>query len=202
MKKWGEKLWRKCGERKNMSKIGKIPVIIPQGVTVEKTERKLVVNGPKGSLQIEFHPNVQVETIDDQIVVKRRDESKKSKALHGLTRNLIFNMVAGVTEGWSKKLELHGVGFRAQGGGDKLVLSVGFSHPVEINAPEGVQFQVSDNTKITVSGIDKQQVGQVAANIRDVRPPDAYKGKGVRYAGEYIKKKPGKSGKAGAAGGK
>lgn len=189
-----------------MSRIGNLPITIPAGVTIETTGANLVVNGPKGSLSLKLTPEIKVEIKESQIIVKRKNDQKRIKALHGLTRSLIANMTRGVTGGWSKNLELVGVGFRAQSNGDKITLNVGFSHPVEIATPEGIFFEVFDNTKIKVSGFDKQLVGQVAANIRSVRPPDVYKGKGIRYEGEYVRKKLGKSGKvgvlgAGAAGG-
>lgn len=183
-----------------MSRVGDAPIIIPSGVTIEKNGQNLVVNGPKGSLKLEVNSQVKVEIEEGLVKVVRKNDTKVVRALHGLFRNLINNMVLGVTEGWSKNLELVGVGFRAQGAGNKLVLNVGYSHPVEIEAAEGITFEVSDNTKIKVSGIDKQLVGQVAANIKKVRIPDVYKGKGIRYEGEYIRKKVGKSAKVGAAG--
>lgn len=183
-----------------MSKIGDAPIIIPAGVTVEKTGQTVSVSGPKGTLTLDLDPSISLGMEADKIVLKRKNDQKKIKALHGLMRSLIANMVMGVNDLWNKNLELVGVGFRAQINGDKLVLNVGYSHPVEIIAPEGITFQVTDNTKIKVSGIDKQLVGQVAANLKKVRIPDAYKGKGIRYEGEYIRKKAGKSAKAGAAG--
>lgn len=184
-----------------MSRIGNSPIIIPAGVTVEKTGQTVNVIGPKGTLQLEVDSTIMVEIEGSQIIVKRKNDEKKVKAMHGLTRSLISNMVVGVANLWSKNLELVGVGFRAAVNGDKLVLNVGYSHPVEITAPEGVTFTVSDNTKIAVAGINKQLVGQIAANIKKVRVPDVYKGKGIRYEGEYIKKKVGKSAKVGATGG-
>lgn len=180
-----------------MSRIGNLPIVIPAGVTVEVSGHHITVSGPKGSLELKFAPEVKVEVLEGSITVKRKNDLKKSKALHGLTRNLIGNMVLGVTDGWSKNLELVGVGFRAQTSDNKLVLNVGFSHPVEIEAREGISFEVVDNTKIKVSGVDKQLVGQVSANIKKVRPPDVYKGKGIRFEGEYIRKKVGKSAKVG-----
>lgn len=183
-----------------MSRIGDLPIIIPAGVTVEKTGREILINGPKGSLRLAIHPQINVQIAEGQIKVSRVSDTKVVHALHGLVRNLINNMILGVTDGWSKNLELVGVGFRAQLNGNKLVLNVGYSHPVEIEAPEGINFEVSDNTKIKVSGIDKQLVGQIAANIKKVRIPDVYKGKGIRYEGEYIRKKVGKSAKIGVAG--
>ena len=183
-----------------MSRVGDSPIKIPTGVSVEKTEREVVVNGPKGSLNLIVDPSITVTTEEGIILAKRKNDLKKVKSLHGLTRNLINNMVIGVTEGWSKDLELVGVGFRAQVIGNKLVLNVGYSHQVEIIAPEGISFEVTENTKLKVSGIDKQLVGQISANIKKVRTPDVYKGKGIRYQGEYIRKKLGKSAKVGATG--
>lgn len=181
-----------------MSRIGKAPIEIPNQVTVEKTGDNLVVNGPKGTLSMQVNPNTSVEIKDNILIVTRKNNEKTNMALHGLTRSLIANMVKGVTEGWSKNIELVGVGFRAQSTGDKMTLNIGFSHPVEVVAPEGIKLEVRENTKISVSGIDKYLVGQVAANIRGIRPPDVYKGKGVRYEGEYVRKKAGKAGKVGA----
>ncbi len=185
-----------------MSRVGDAPILIPAGVTVDISGNHVVVTGPKGNLQMDFEPEVKAEVVEGKVIVKRKNDQQKSKALHGLTRNLIYNMVMGVTEGWSKDLELVGVGFRAVVNGSKLVLNVGYSHQVEIEAPEGITFVAADNTKIKVSGIDKQLVGQISANIKKVRVPDVYKGKGIRYAGEYIRRKAGKSAKAGVAGAK
>lgn len=186
-----------------MSRIGNAPIIIPAGVTVEKAGKTVSVTGPKGALKLDVDSSISVEIEGSQVIIKRKNDEKKIRALHGLTRSLLANMVAGVVNSWSKNLELVGVGFRAQSDGDKIVLNVGYSHPVEIVAPAGITFEVSDNTKIKVSGIDRQLVGQVAANIKKVRVPDVYKGKGIRYEGEYIRKKIGKSAKVGvAAGGK
>lgn len=184
-----------------MSRIGNAPIIIPAGVTVERTGERISVTGSKGTLVLNINPDVKVEATESHIIVKRKNDTKRIKALHGLTRNLIANMIAGVTTAWSKNLELVGVGFRAQISGDKLTVNVGYSHPVEIIAPQGVTFEVTDNTRIKVSGIDKQLVGQVAANLKKIRVPDVYKGKGIRYEGEYIRKKVGKSAKVGAVGG-
>lgn len=183
-----------------MSRIGNTPIIIPAGVTVEKTEGKFVVSGAKGRLEVTIDPRIEVEIKDGQIAVSRKNEEKATKAMHGLTRALIFNAINGVENGWSKNLELVGVGFKAEGSGEKLTLNVGFSHPVEIKAPEGISFELRDNTKITVSGKSKELVGQVAARIRDIKPPEPYKGKGIKYEGEYIRRKAGKAGKVGAAG--
>ena len=157
------------------------------------------MTGSKGTLKLDVDSSISVEVESSRVIVKRKNDEKKIKALHGLTRSLLSNMVAGVTNSWSKNLELVGVGFRAQVAGDKLILNVGYSHPVEVTSPEGITFEVADNTKIKVSGIDKQLVGQVAANLKKVRVPDVYKGKGIRYEGEYIRKKVGKSAKVGVA---
>lgn len=183
-----------------MSRIGDSVILIPQGVTIGKTGHSVNVNGPKGSLKLDVDSSIYVEIEGDLIKLKRKNDQKKILSLHGLTRNLIANMITGVQTGWSKNLELVGVGFRAQVNADKLILNVGYSHPVEIIAPEGITFEVTDNTKIKVSGIDKQLVGQIAANVKKVRTPDVYKGKGVRYEGEYIRKKVGKSAKVGVTG--
>ncbi len=179
-----------------MSRIGESPILIPNGVQVSLDGLVVSVNGPKGSLATEIRPEVKVEIVDSQVLVKRKRQDKSSRAYHGLTRSLISNMVVGVEKGWEKKLELVGVGYRVQANGDKLNLSVGYSHPVEITSPEGIDFKVEDNTKITVTGIDKGLVGQIAADIRKVRPPEVYQGKGIRYAGERVRRKAGKAGKA------
>lgn len=180
-----------------MSRIGNNPVAIPANVEILIEKELLTVKGPKGQLDLTLLPQVKVETEDNKVVVKRKRNDKFSRSAHGLTRSLINNMVQGVTEGWTKNLELVGVGYRAQGGGENLTLNVGYSHPVAVKAPAGVTFAVVDNTKIAVSGIDRALVGQVAANIRAVRSPEVYKGKGIRYTGEYIRRKAGKAGKAG-----
>ena len=184
-----------------MSRIGDLPILIPDNVEVVKTNKHLVIKGNKGSLEIDISANIDVEIENKQILVKRKGDLGKIKSMHGLTRSLIFNMTQGVSEGWVKKLELVGVGYRAETNGEKLILSVGFSHPVEVVAHAGVSFEVSENTKITVSGISKELVGQAAANIRKIKPPEPYKGKGIKYSGEHIKRKPGKAGKAGAGAG-
>ncbi len=183
-----------------MSRIGNAPILIPAGVTVENQDGQIWVNGSKGKLSLELDRAISVEIEGQNLIVKRKDEQKKVKALHGLVRSLLNNMIVGVSDGWSKNLELVGVGFRAQVNGNKLTLNVGYSHPVELEAPEGITFEVTDNTKIKVSGINKQLVGQISANLKKVRMPDVYKGKGVRYQGEYIRKKVGKSAKAKVAG--
>lgn len=183
-----------------MSRIGNSPITIPEGITVEKTGQTVSVTGPKGVLKMDIDQLISIEIKPEVILVKRKNEQKKAKSLHGLTRNLIANMITGVQNGFSKNLQLVGVGFRGQTDGIKLTLNIGFSHPFEIIASEGIKFEVNDNTNIIVSGIDKQLVGQTAANIRKVKIPDVYKGKGIRYEGEYIRKKIGKAAKAGAAG--
>lgn len=182
-----------------MSRIGSLPILIPDNVEVTKTGKHLAVKSDKGSLEIDINQNINVEVENKQIICKRKNDQKEVKALHGLTRSLIANMISGVTAGWSKSLQLVGVGFRAQTMDNKIILNVGFSHPVEVEAPSGISFEVIENTKIVVSGIDKQLVGQVAANLKKVRVPDVYKGKGIRYEGEHIRKKVGKAGKVGAA---
>lgn len=183
-----------------MSRIGNAPIVIPAGVAVEKRGNALTVTGPKGVLKLNVVSGISVDIEEGKVLVKRKSDEKNARALHGLTRSLISNIVLGVTNGWSKDLELVGVGFRAQISGNKLILNVGYSHQVEVIAPEGITFEVLDNTKIKVLGIDKYLVGQVSANIKSVRVPDVYKGKGIRYKGEYIRKKVGKSGKVGVAG--
>jgi large subunit ribosomal protein L6 len=174
-----------------MSRIGKIPIKIPAGVRAEVADHSLTVSGPLGTLSQIFRPEVKLINQKDEILVEKTSNSKLARSLHGLTRTLISNMIVGVTSGWSKELELFGVGYRAKTEGNKLILSLGFSYPVEIVAPFGIKLEVGEN-KIKVFGIDKALVGQVAAEIRNLRPPDSYKGKGIRYLGESIKLKAGK----------
>ncbi|MCD6402470.1 50S ribosomal protein L6 [bacterium] len=174
-----------------MSRVGKKPIKIPEGVEVNIEGQRVTIKGPKGSLQIEVRPEIKVEKKEKQILVSPQVETKKTKAFWGLFRSLIFNMIQGVKEGFEKKLEVIGLGYKARLEGEDLVLEVGFSHPVKIKAPEGIKFTVEKNT-ITVSGIDKQLVGQIAAKIRHVKPPEPYKGTGIRYLGEKIRKKAGK----------
>jgi large subunit ribosomal protein L6 len=193
-----EKLFVEFG--KKMSRVGRKPINIPEGVTIEVNNGAVVVAGPKGSLTVAFRPEIEVLVENKQVLVKRKKENKLAKSLHGLTRTLIANAVEGVTNGFSKSLEVVGTGYRASLEGETLVLAVGFSHLVRVPPPAGIKFEVEGNNKIKVSGIDKVLVGQVAAQIRKIRPPDPYKGKGIRYDGEEIKLKPGKAGKAGAAG--
>ena len=178
-----------------MSRIGKLPVAIPAGVTVDvKENNDVTVKGPKGTLSRTFAQQMGIEVNGTEVIVTRPDDKKENKALHGLTRALIHNMVVGVSTGFSKVLEVNGVGYKAQKQGKKLVLSLGYSHPVEMNDPEGVESAVEGN-KITVSGISKEKVGQYAAEIRGKRPPEPYKGKGIKYSDEMIRRKVGKTGK-------
>lgn len=179
-----------------MSRIGNNPILIPAGVEINLEGDNLTVKGTKGTLSMALNPAVKIEIGEGRIIVKAKTGVEKGPAMHGLTRSLINNMVVGVSTGWDKDLEMVGVGYRVAGGGETLTLSVGFSHQVTVQAPEGITFTVSDNTKIKVSGYDKILVGQIAANIRGVRPPEVYQGKGIRYAGEYVRKKAGKAGKA------
>ena len=178
-----------------MSRIGRLPVAIPAGVTVTIAENnKVTVKGPKGELTREFVPEMTIEEKEGHIVVTRPNDLKRNKALHGLTRSLINNMVTGVSNGYEKTLEINGVGYRAAKQGKKLVLTLGYSHPVEMEDPDGVETTV-DGNKIVVKGIDKEKVGQYAAEIREKRKPEPYKGKGIKYADEVIRRKVGKTGK-------
>ena len=178
-----------------MSRIGKMPVDMPSGVDVKVDGTQVTVKGSKGELSREFPDRVSFSIEDGVITVGREDDTRESRALHGLSRALLANMVQGVSEGFTKVLEIQGVGYRASLKGSDLELLVGFSHPVDVKAPKGITFEVPEPTRILVSGIDKEQVGQVAADIRKVRPPEPYKGKGIRYAGEYVRRKAGKAGK-------
>ena len=179
-----------------MSRIGRMPVAIPAGVTVTIAENNLVpVKGPKGTLERELPVEMNIKEEDGHIVVTRPNDLKKMKSLHGLTRTLINNMIHGVTEGYEKVLEVNGVGYRAAKQGKKLVLSLGYSHPVEMEDPEGIETVLEGQNKITVKGISKEKVGQYAAEIRDKRRPEPYKGKGIKYADEVIRRKVGKTGK-------
>ena len=179
-----------------MSRIGRMPVAIPAGVTVTIAENNLVtVKGPKGTLERELRVEMNIKEEDVHIVVTRPNDLKKMKSLHGLTRTLINNMIHGVTEGYEKVLEVNGVGYRAAKQGKKLVLSLGYSHPVEMEDPEGIETVLEGQNKITVKGISKEKVGQYAAEIRDKRRPEPYKGKGIKYADEVIRRKVGKTGK-------
>lgn len=181
-----------------MSRIGKLPITIPSGVTIAQDDKIIKVAGPKGELTTQLLPTVTIEMGDDKLTVARKNDSLEARAAHGLIRQLIANMVTGVTDGFEKRLELKGVGYRASTEGDtKLVLNVGFSHPVRFDAPAGVTFKVEKNV-IIISGFDKQVVGEIAAQIRRVRPPEPYKGKGIMYQGEHVRRKAGKAAKAGA----
>lgn len=179
-----------------MSRIGKAPIELPSGVEVTTKGNVVVVKGPKGSLRQEIDPRVSLSTDDGVVSVVRDNDDREVRALHGLYRALIANMVIGVSTGYSKELQAVGVGYRGALKGNTLELQVGYSHPVAIEAPEGITFEVPEPTKFIISGIDKQLVGQVAANIRAVRPPEPYKGKGIRYADEYVRRKAGKAGAA------
>lgn len=180
-----------------MSRIGKLPVTIPSGVTVKLEGNTLTVKGPKGELTRELHPAIAVTVEGDHIVVSRPSDEKLHRSLHGTTRALINNMVTGVTKGFSKSLEILGTGYRAAKTGNKLTLTLGFSHPVEVEPPAGLEIEVPSANTIVIKGADKEAVGQLAANIRAIKEPEVYLGKGIRYAGEQIKLKPGKAGKAG-----
>ncbi len=178
-----------------MSRIGKKPIEIPTGVTVTNDNNTVTVKGPKGELTRSFNQDIEIKVEDNVINVSRPSDAKEHRALHGTTRALLANMVEGVSKGFERGLELIGVGYRAQKQGKKLVLNVGYSHPVEIEPEEGIEVEVPSNTKIIVKGTSKERVGALAANIRDVRPPEPYKGKGIRYEGEYVRRKEGKTGK-------
>jgi len=178
-----------------MSRIGRLPIPVPAGVDVSLDGRIITVKGPKGSLTRELPPRIEIERDGDNLLATRPTENKLDKSLHGLTRTLVNNMVVGVTDGYRKGLEIVGVGYRAQKTGEKLVLALGFSHPVTVNPPAGITFVVEAPTRFSVQGIDNQQVGEVPANIRKTRKPEPYKGKGVRYAGENVRRKVGKAGK-------
>ena len=178
-----------------MSRIGRLPVSVPSGVDVTISGQSVVVKGPKGELSHVVAEPITVEQTDGTIEVKRPDDERTSRSLHGLTRTLINNMVLGVTEGYEKKLEIHGTGYRVQARGSNLEFALGYSHSITVEPPAGITFAVENPTRFSVQGIDKQLVGETAANIRKLRKPDPYKGKGVRYAGEQIRRKVGKAGK-------
>jgi large subunit ribosomal protein L6 len=179
-----------------MSRIGKLPVIVPSGVDVTIEGRTVTVQGPKGTLSYTVNEPITVERTDDgTLLVKRPDDERKSKSLHGLSRTLVDNMVVGVTRGYEKRMEIHGVGYRVVAKGADLEFALGYSHPVPVKAPEGISFTVESPTRFSVAGINKEQVGEIAATIRKLRKPDPYKGKGVRYSGERIRRKVGKTGK-------
>ncbi len=177
-----------------MSRVGKQPIDVPDGVQVSVTRNHIKVQGTKGQLEWNFHPEMKVGVADGQIKVERPSDQKLHRSLHGLTRTLICNMVTGVTQGFRREMDIIGVGYRANKEGNDLVLQLGFSHPVHFPIPEGIQIDIEKQTRISIQGIDKQQVGQVAANIRAIKPPEPYKGKGIKYSDEVIKRKAGKSG--------
>ena len=178
-----------------MSRIGRMPVAIPSGVDVTIDGRQVTVKGPKGTLSLEVVQPIEVKQADGTITVSRPSDEGEIRALHGLSRSLIANMVTGVTDGYRKTLEIVGVGYRVQARGKDLEFSLGYSHPVPVSPPDGITFRVETPTRLVVEGIDKQQVGEVAANLRKLRKPDPYKGKGVRYSGEQVRRKAGKAGK-------
>ena len=182
-----------------MSRIGRMPITLPSGVEVTQEGRLLRVKGPLGTLEREIHPEMTVERDDGQLRVVRPSDQPRHRALHGLTRTLVNNMVTGVTSGFTKGLEISGVGYRAQLQGTKLVLALGYSHPVEVDPPAGIEFRLETPTRLAVFGADKELVGQIAAYIRSRRKPEPYKGKGIKYAGEQILRKAGKAGKVGGA---
>jgi large subunit ribosomal protein L6 len=177
-----------------------MPVVIPAGVKIKIQGREITVEGSKGKLTREFHPDIKVAQEDGKLVVTRSSDNRLQRSLHGLSRSLLNNMVEGVTKGFEKNLELSGVGYRAQKAGNKLILQIGYSHPVEFDPPKGIDITIDGTTKIRISGIDKELVGETAAEIRRIRIPDAYKGKGVKYAGERLRLKPGKAGKTATKG--
>ena len=179
-----------------MSRIGRKPINIPAGVEIKLDNGVLTVKGPKGTLTQSIHPNMSIEIDGAVLEVKRPDDQKENRSLHGLTRALIQNMVTGVTDGFKKELEIQGVGYRAQKQGNKLVLTIGYSHQVTMEDTDDIKIEVPEPNKIIINGIDKQKVGQFAAEVREKRPPEPYKGKGIKYAGEYIRRKEGKAGKA------
>jgi large subunit ribosomal protein L6 len=183
--------WQGCGDA-SVSRIGKQPIAVPSGVEVTIEPELVKVKGPKGELSERVSRDMSVKQENGEILVARPTDRGDHRALHGLTRSLIANMVEGVTNGFEKRLEIQGVGYRAQLQGDKLVLALGYSHPVEMDAPEGIDFEVPQPTRVVVRGISKQAVGEVAANIRKARPPEPYKGKGIRYEGEHVARKVGK----------
>ncbi|MFC2012455.1 50S ribosomal protein L6 [Chloroflexota bacterium] len=179
-----------------MSRVGQIPIAVPQGVAIDIKEGEQTVKGPKGELSRTLDPDMAITRNDDIITVSRPSDSRVHRSRHGLTRSLLYNMVHGVTSGWEKELEIVGVGYRAEKKGENVVLRIGFSHLVEVEPLPGVSLNVEGANRIKVSGINKEVVGDMAARIRAIRPPDAYKGKGIRYAGEVVRLKPGKAGKA------
>jgi large subunit ribosomal protein L6 len=179
-----------------MSRVGKLPIPLPKGVDVRAQGSHVTVKGPKGQLERDISSEMTLEQTEGIITIGRPTDQPRHRAIHGLTRSLVANMVAGVSEGFSKTLEMQGVGYRASMQGKDLVLAIGFSHPVTVNPPANIEFEVEGTTRIVIRGINKEQVGQVAADVRKIRPPEPYKGKGIRYVGEYVRRKAGKAGKA------
>jgi large subunit ribosomal protein L6 len=179
-----------------MSRIGRLPITIPSGVTVSIKENQVSIKGPKGEISQTFVPGMIIKVEDSKLTVARPNDTKENRALHGLTRSLLNNMVIGVTKGWEKTLEIVGVGYRAEKSGEKIILRVGYSHTVEVLPLPGVAFTLEGPSRVKVQGINKETVGEMAAEVRAIRPPDAYKGKGIRYVGELVRIKPGKAGKA------
>ena len=179
-----------------MSRVGKVPITIPSGIEVKIEGSRVTVKGPKGELSRDLIPDMKLNLSDGVLTVARPGDQQRHRAAHGLTRTLIQNMVTGVSEGFAKTLELQGVGYRAQMQGTNLVLAVGYSKPVEVPPPPGIEFEVEGTSRVIVRGISKEDVGQTAADVRKVRPPEPYKGKGIRYLGEYVRRKAGKAGKA------
>jgi len=178
-----------------MSRIGKLPVVIPDGVEVTINGQVVTAKGPLGTESVEIRPEIKIEKVDNTVVLTRVNDDRKSRSLHGLSRTLVANVINGVKTGFTKKLEIVGVGYRAAMQGNTLNLALGYSHPVDIAAPEGIKITVDQNTKITITGANKQAVGDIAALIRSKRPPEVYKGKGIKYEGEHIRRKAGKTGK-------
>lgn len=178
-----------------MSRIGRKPIVIPEGVEVTQNGNDLTVKGKQGEITRTLNENIEININDNEIVCERPDDTKNNRIFHGTTRSIVSNMIEGVSEGFTKELELIGVGYRAQKQGNKLVLNVGLSHPVEFDQPEGIEIDVPSNTEINIKGASKEQVGQLAAKVREVRPPEPYKGKGIKYKGEQIRRKEGKTGK-------
>ena len=180
-----------------MSRVGRQPIPLAQGIKISVDDERVTVTGPKGTLSRPQLPGIQVIQEDGQLVISRQNDEKQQRSMHGLMRTLVANMVTGVSSGFTKTLEIQGVGYRAQKQGNNLVLALGFSHPVEVSPPPGIEFSVEGNNRVLVTGIDKELVGQVSANIRKIRPPEPYKGKGIRYQGEVVRRKAGKAGKGG-----
>ena len=178
-----------------MSRIGNKPITVPNGVEIKIDGQNITVKGPKGTLEKEFHRNMKITLENNVVTVERPDNEPSNRSLHGLTRTLINNMIKGTVEGFERKLEINGVGYRASKKGNNLLLNLGYSHPVEVEAPEGITFDVPNQNEIIVKGMDKELVGQTAANIRTKRPPEVYRGKGIKYAEETIRRKEGKAGK-------